>query len=207
MFRIGYIDEDEGWQNSFYQKLKEDFDVKLFEITKETSKESLVEEIFESALDVLVLDFRLDENDLLDFNADEIIEKIQQINLHYPLIVLTSYEEDALDNVENANLVNDKEMLQSKNNILKRKLSSIASGYKEKIESAKKNLQRLEKRRAAAGLNSSEEDQYVELNTFLDQTICAENRLSRTFYSEETNKKLDDLINLAERVLDNVKDK
>ena len=92
MLRIGYIDEDEAQQNSFYHALKEYFDVVIFEITKETNKANLVEDVFKSALDVLVLDFRLDENGLLDFNANEIIEEIQKRNLYYPLIVFTSDE-------------------------------------------------------------------------------------------------------------------
>ena len=97
-------------------------------------------------------------------------------------------------------------MLESKVNIFKQKLTSIASSYKQKIEKAEENLKKLEEKRLSEGLNSREEDQYVEVSTFLDQTIDLESKLPRTFYSEETNRKLDGLINLAEQVLNKIPD-
>ena len=72
MYKIGYVDEDRGQRNTFYNALKDDFKVKLFEITQETESQTLAEDILSSSIDMLVLDFRLDENGLVDFNADEL---------------------------------------------------------------------------------------------------------------------------------------
>lgn len=202
MNRIGYVDEDKGQRNSFYHSLKDDFEVVLFEITEETESKSLAEEILASSLDMLVLDFRLDENGLIDFNADELVEKIQEINKHYPLVILTSHEVDALDHIPNANLVNGKdEMLGAKVDIFKQKLNKIAITYKTTIESSQDELEKLERKREAEGLAPNEEDRYVELNNFLDQTVSAKSHISRSFYSEDTNKKLDDLIKKTEELL------
>ncbi len=207
MLRIGYIDEDEGQKNTFFHQFKEEFKVELFDLTEDTTEENLIDEVFKSALDVLVLDFRLDENGLVDFNADTIVEGIQAINLFYPMVVLTSYEVDALDHLENAHLVNGKDdMLDSKVEIFKQKLKSIALDYKKKIESAETELKGLEEKRINGGLDSRGEDRYVELCSFLDQTISAKVRMSRSFYSEDTNKKLDDLIGLAEQMLNKMPD-
>ncbi|KPM49516.1 hypothetical protein [Jiulongibacter sediminis] len=207
MLRVGYIDEDEGQRNSFHHLFKDEFEVILFEITEETNAENLVDEVLKSAIDVLVLDFRLDENGLVDFNADKLVEGIQAINLFYPLVVLTSHEVDALDHLENAHLVNGKDdMLDSKIDIFKQKLRSIALDNKRKIESAEAELKKLEEKRINGGFDSKEEDRYVELSSFLDQTISAKGRVSRSFYSEHTNKKLDDLIGLAEQMLNKMPD-
>ncbi|CAG5083084.1 hypothetical protein [Parvicella tangerina] len=205
MYRLGYIDEDEGQRNSFYQFLKDDFEIILFSITDETELDSLVEEIFQSGIDMLVLDFRLDETGLVNFNADSLVDKIQERNLYYPLVILTSHEEDAMDHISNANLINGKEeMLGSKVQLFKQKLNKIVSGYQAKVMEAESELETLEEKRQNEGLDAKEEDRYVELNSYLDKTMTAKSRISRTFYSEDTNKKLDDLIEKTSEILSKI---
>lgn len=205
MYRLGYVDEDEGQRNSFYQFLKDDFKITLFNITDETELDSLVDEIFQSGIDMLVLDFRLDETGLVNFNADSLVDKIQQRNLYYPLVILTSHEEDAMDHISNVNLINGKEeMLGSKVPLFKQKLSKIVSGYQTKVSETEKELERLEAKRQRNGLDTDEEDTYVELNNYLDKTMTAKSRISRTFYSEDTNKKLDDIIEKSSEILSKI---
>jgi len=205
MYRLGYIDEDEGQRNSFYQFLKDDFEITLFGITEETELDSLVEEIFQSGIDMLVLDFRLDETGLVNFNADSLVDKIQERNLYYPLVILTSHEEDAMDHISNANLINGKEeMLGSKVQLFKQKLNKIVNGYQTRVSEAETELEELENKRQNDGLDAKEEDRYVELNNYLDKTMTAKSRISRTFYSEDTNKKLDDLIEKTSEILSKI---
>lgn len=205
MYRLGYVDEDEGQRNSFYQFLKDDFEIILFSITDETELDSLVEEIFQSGIEMLVLDFRLDETGLVNFNADSLVDKIQERNLYYPLVILTSHEEDAMDHISNANLINGKEeMLGSKVQLFKQKLNKIVSGYQAQVLEAETDLEKLEAKRQNEGLDATEEDRYVELNNYLDKTMTAKSRISRTFYSEDTNKKLDDLIVKTSEILSKI---
>ncbi|RYE42239.1 MAG: hypothetical protein EOP48_23495 [Sphingobacteriales bacterium] len=63
-------------------------------------------------------------------DADKIVELIQERNLYYPLIILTSNETDALDHIENVNLINGKDMLSSegdnsKKDILKHMMKTL----------------------------------------------------------------------------------
>lgn len=208
MYRIGYVDEDEGQRNSFYHFLKDDFEIILFEINEDSSEETIVEDIFTAGLDILVLDFRLDESGVVDFNSDSLVEQIQKRNLHFPLVILTSHEIDALDHLSDANLVNGKdEMLGGKVKVFIQKLNKIATGYKSKLNDTKVKLEGLEKKRTEGSLLPAEEDEYVRLNTFIDETITAEDRISRSFYSEDTNTKLDELINKTEELLNKIPDK
>lgn len=210
MYRIGYIDEDKGWLNTFYQYLKDDFEIVLFDLTEETEIDNLVEDVFNNAIDLLVLDFRLDETGVVDFNADSLVEKIQERNLYYPLIVLTSHESDALDHLPDAHIVNGKDMLESDNSkieILKHKISKVASDYKTKLIDSEGHLATLEDKRVTVGLEPDEEDKYVELNNFLDKTTAAKGHLSRTFYSVDTNNKLDKLIQKTEELLNKISPK
>ncbi|MCP4352986.1 MAG: hypothetical protein GY795_46645 [Desulfobacterales bacterium] len=204
MIRIGYIDDEGGWRNTFRQFFKNDFDIVLFDINEKTDIDSLTDDIFEKDIDMLVIDYRLG---IVGFNADALVDKIQERNLHYPMIILTSYESEALDHLENANLVNGKDMLAGENpkvEILKQKIQKIADNYRTEISKSVKQLEFLEKKRIKQGLAPNEEDLYVDLNNFLDKTVSAKKHLSRTFYSEDTNKKLDDLIDKMEHLLNTI---
>ncbi|MCP4109917.1 MAG: hypothetical protein GY749_31085 [Desulfobacteraceae bacterium] len=204
MIRIGYIDDEGGWRNTFRQFFKNDFDIVLFDINEKTDIDSLTDDIFEKDIDMLVIDYRLG---IVGFNADALVDKIQERNLHYPMIILTSYESEALDHLENANLVNGKDMLDGENpkvEILKQKIQKIADNYRTEISKSVKQLEFLEKKRIKQGLAPNEEDLYVDLNNFLDKTVSAKKHLSRTFYSEDTNKKLDDLIGKMEHLLNTI---
>ncbi|MDM8551272.1 hypothetical protein QUF72_14400 [Desulfobacterales bacterium HSG2] len=201
MVRIGYIDE-RTWQNTFRQFFKNDFDIVLFDINEKTDVDSLTDDIFERDIDMLVIDFRLES---ANFNGDTLVDKIQERNLYYPMIILTSYESEAIEHLANANLVNGKDMLDGDNpkpGILKQKMLKIAGDYKRKVSESERQLEFLEKKRVKEGLSPNEEDLYVELNNFLDKTVAAKKHLSRTFYSEDTNKKLDDLIGKMEHLLE-----
>lgn len=205
-YKIGYIDENEGWRSTFYHAFTDDFEVIVFELSEGTTAALLVEEIFSQPLDMLVIDFLLDETGILDFNADTIVELIQQRNLYYPLIILTSNETDALDHIENVNLINGKDMLSSnddnsKKDILKHKFTKIIEGYKLKFQGAETELAKLETKRNNSGLNPNEEDKYVELNNYLDNVSTGNGRISRSFYSEDTNKRLDDLIQKTQTMI------
>lgn len=205
MYKIGYIDEEEPQRNSFYQFLKDDFEIKLFEIIEDTEPENLVQHVFNSALDILVLDFRLDESGLVNFNADCIIELIQERNLYYPLVVLTSHELDALDHIKNANLINGKtEMLGEKVDVFKQKLKRIAGDYKTNTISNEEELAVLEEKRLTEKLDSAEEDRYVELNNYFDKISHSKEHISRTFYSNDTNAKLDELISRTTEMLNKI---
>jgi hypothetical protein len=207
MLRIGYVDEDGGQRNSFYHYLKDEFEIILPEITEDTTVEKLVQDILGSGLDVLVLDYMLSENGLVDFNAESLVDRIYEINRYYPLVILTSHETDALDQIANAHLINGKDILDNKLMIFKHKLNKISQDYKSEIQKSEKELLELENtRNSEAGLSAAQEDRYVELNSFLDSTIQHKGKVSRTFYSEETNSKLDNLIELTEQMIKKLPD-
>jgi len=174
-YKIGYVDGEIGFRSFFHQALKDEFEVKLFDITEDTPVNWLVEEIFTSNLDVLVFDFQLD--DVVDFNANQLIKVIQERNLYYPYIVLAAHVEDALDKLENVHLVNAKDQMEypDKLELFKQKLKKIASVYKDKVDGSFTELKKLEDKRISFGLTPIEEDRYVDLNHFVDNTIGAKN--------------------------------
>ncbi len=203
MYKIGFIDEDAGQRNQFRQTFKDDFDVCLIDLKQAITEEEIIREVFDNHLDALIVDYRMDE--FLGYNGDLIVRNLTEKNPHFPVIILTSYEEDALDFVDDANIINGKEIWDGESeaelNFFKKKLNRIITNYYEKITDAEEKLKELEAIKNDGGLQPNEEDEYIKVNNFLGKVFGGGEYLSGTFYSVDTNKKLDSLIEKTEQLL------
>ena len=80
-YRIGYVDENEEQVKLYKRKLKEyDFEVIGYNFEIGMSPEMLMEQIFKSDIDLLMIDFKLNESNIVSFNG-EVIESF--IRSHY----------------------------------------------------------------------------------------------------------------------------
>lgn len=209
MHKIGFIDEDRTQRNTFYQTFKNNFDIYEFELTREKSADDLIRETFANHLDALVIDYRMDS--FFGFNGNLIVEKLDEINSFYPKIILTSFPFDALDFIDDANIVNTKDIWSGDStkdlDIFIKKLNRLINTYQERIKDAEEELKALEKKRKTSHLEPTEEDKYIELNNFLSETVGQSKDLPRSFYSQDTNAKLDSLIEITEQVLNKLSEK
>jgi CheY-like chemotaxis protein len=208
MYRLGYIDEDAGQRNQFRQTFKDDFEVYLIEGYEGVTIEELITEAFDSHIDMLVIDYEMEE--FYGYNGDAIARAMHSVKPHFPVIIFTSHESDALDFVDNGNIVNGKDIWSGDHHVelevFKKKLNSLISSNKNKIVEAEETLKALEAKKKEGGLEPNEEDQYVEVNNFLDKSFDGDEHLSRTFYSENTNKRLDYIIAKTEELIKKLPD-
>jgi hypothetical protein len=209
MYKIGFIDEEKTQIQHFYQTFKNDFDVYQFELTQGAEPESLIREAFDKHLDALIIDFRM--NGFFGFNGDLIVEKLNEINPFFPKILLTSFPFEALDFVDDANIVNTKDIWSGDSpddlKIFIKKLNRLIRIYYEKINDTEQKLKSLEEKRIESSLEPIEEDQYVNLNNFLSKVAGQNKDLPRDFYSQKTSAKLDILIEKTEQMLNKLTEK
>ena len=206
MYRLWFIDEDPAQRNSFRQEFKSDFEVVLIEATGGRTPDELIEEAFEKKVDLLIIDYQMES--ATGFNGNAIEKRIKQINPHFPVLVSTSHVWQALDYIDDPNITYDKDIWSWENPgtlvIFKKRLSSLINNYNTSIINAKAELLILDNIRKAQWLSPIEEDRFIELNNFLDYIHGNGEHLSRTFYSVDTNKKLDELIEKTESLLDKI---
>ncbi len=203
MYRLGYIDEDAGQRNQFRQTFKEDFEVYLVEGFEGITIDELINEAFDNHIDLLVIDYEMEE--FYGYNGDSIARRLNAIKPNFPAIIFTSHESDALDFVDDANIVNGKDIWSGDHHleleVFKKKLKSLITTNKNRIIETEERLKVLEAKKNGSGLEPNEEDEYVELNNFLDKSFEGDRHLSRTFYSENTNKRLDALIEKTQELI------
>jgi len=209
MYKIGFIDEEKTQIQHFYQTFKNDFEIHQFELTQDAEPEGLIRETFAEHLDALIIDFRM--NGFFGYNGDLIVEKLNEINPFFPKILLTSFPLDALDFVDDPNIVNTKDIWSGDSvmnlEIFIKKLNRQIRIYYENINDNEEELKVLEEKRKTSGLKPIEEDQYVKINNFLNKVTGQNRDLPKDFYSQATNEKLDILIETTEEMLNKLTEK
>ncbi len=208
-YNLGYIDEDEGWRNTFYQIFKDDFNVVLFDIVSSTTVESIISEITNLNLDGIVVDFRLDETGIVNFNGDVVAESLLADRPHFPIIMLTSFEQDAIDNVEDVNIINAKDVLDGdspeKIDVLRSKLQSNIQNYYSKIERTEKRIIELVKKRNEGSIEPKEEEELTKCYMYIDEIYPEEKQIPANLIQQGAITKLNDFVSQSKEILDQLK--
>jgi len=156
-YKLGYIDEDAGQRTTFYHTFKEDYEnIKLFRFTDETTIDSLITDIVEAKLDLVVIDYELTADGVIDFDADELIDELLKRYIHFPFIILTSNEDDALDHIHYANRIYSKDNMGDE--FFKRIIKNNMEEYSSRITNNKETIQLLTNKKNKEGLSVLEEE-------------------------------------------------
>ncbi|WP_348800125.1 hypothetical protein [Flavobacterium adhaerens] len=111
-YKIGYIDEDINQVKLYRRKLKNfGFKVIGYEITKGMSLQELMEQVYSSDIDLLMIDFRLKEGNILAFNGDEVEREIYEKKPLFPHIIFTNKADQAEPDVDDLKIIFDKEIV------------------------------------------------------------------------------------------------
>lgn len=159
-YKIGYIDENPLQVKKFARALKEHgFSVIGYNIRKGMPVEELIEQIYSSDIDLLMIDYFLKDKGFLTFNGDEIERRYNEIKPNFPHIIFTSNEEDAFYKVDNPNIIYEKEMVTDHrvnrfSEILKKSIET----YRSYTEKRKTIIEELIIKGEKDGLNSKEQN-------------------------------------------------
>lgn len=170
MRKFGYIDEDAGYRTTFYQTfVDDDCEVILYEIDEQTTLLSLIEQISEHQLDMLIIDYNLVETGVVTFNGDIIVNEIRKKFHKLPLMVLTSDEGDALNHVMDGLIVYSKEDHAEKPSIFKHKIFNTIDNYKKSITEKKDTIKALTDKRNSTELTNDEEELLFKAYLYLNE--------------------------------------
>lgn len=166
-YRIGYLDEEEQWRLTARINLRPDFDVVVLDLVPKVNQIWPV--VLENRLDALIVDFRLFESGEVTYDGNDIIQEIQRHNMHFPLFVMTSYENEAFLHCEDVLIIRDKSMFQDKKELdrFKQTLKGRLDAYFKKESSSKQRLLELSK---IDVLTSAQKEEKYRLELYLAET-------------------------------------
>jgi len=170
-YKIGYIDEDVK-QVKKYQRRFRDFEIEIigYDFQKGMSLEELMFQVYSSPIDLLMIDYKLRETNLVSFNGEAVESEFYDKRPLFPYIIFTNKVEQAEPFVEDWSKIFDKEEIFSEEEEDKEKVQHFITTlikkieqYRGHIEKKKNTISELLLKGQAEGLSSTEEDKLISL--------------------------------------------
>ena len=197
-YRIGYLDEDEGCQAKFYQAFKNEFDIKILPIENINNVYDVLRFINDEELDALVVDYRLADSGQLTFNGDSVVDLINSQKKYFPLVMLTSYAQDAIAHMEDVYIVKDKEEIESSANLFLKQLETAIDRYQTKIITAENKIKELSEKKV---LSIQEEEELLRLHIFMNEVDPEANQLPASLLTSSAINNISDLVKESKELL------
>ena len=201
-YRIGYLDEDEGYQAKFYQAFKNEFDIKILPIENINNVYDVLRFINDEELDALVVDYRLADSGQLTFNGDSVVDLINSQKKYFPLVMLTSYAQDAIAHMEDVYIVKDKEEIESSANLFLKQLETAIDRYQTKIITAENKIKELSEKKV---LSIQEEEELLRLHIFMNEVDPEANQLPASLLTSSAINNISDLVKESKELLSTLK--
>jgi hypothetical protein len=189
-YTIGYIDEDAQQVKKFQRSLRPfGFSVVGYDFEKNMTPESLMEQVYDSDIDLLMIDYKLKESNIVAFNGDVIENLIYQTKPLFPHIIFTSDTDQAEAHVEDLKIIFDKgdvfsededeetdgqtvaEGGKAEDNTRIKKFVKMLKGsiqqYKSYVDQRKQALSGLLEKGEKEGLNANEKNEVLTLQSEL----------------------------------------
>ena len=161
-YKIGYIDEDNSEFIKYERALRDYFDVVNYNINKGLSIEDLLNQVYESDIDLLLVDYLMNETGVLLYNGDEVAREYEEIKPRFPIIIFTNEENQALPHVDNPfNICNKKEVKDNKGQFAE-KLIKLIEVYKNYITKRKDLIGELIEKGEKEGLEAGDKHKLRE---------------------------------------------
>ena len=197
-YRIGYLDEDELQQARFYQAFKNEFDIKILPIENINNVYDVLRFINDEELDALVVDYRLADSGQLTFNGDSVVDLINSQKKYFPLVMLTSYAQDAIAHMEDVYIVKDKEEIESSANLFLKQLETAIDRYQTKIITAENKIKELSEKKV---LSIQEEEELLRLHIFMNEVDPEANQLPASLLTSSAINNISDLVKESKELL------
>ncbi len=160
-YNIGYIDEDDNQVRIFTRALKDfSIDITGYNIHKGMTVKQILDQVYDSEIDLLMIDFYLKDKGVLTFNGDELARQFREVKSRFPMIIFTSNENDAFDDVDDPNIIYNKDMIleDGKTERFAQTLIKNIENYSLFREKRKKVISTLLEKGEAEGLSATDKD-------------------------------------------------
>lgn len=170
IYRIGYIDEKEEQVGKFRRRLRDfGFEVIGYHIYEGLTLGGLMEQVYASDIELLLIDYKLNETGIITFNGEEVERAIYEQRPSFPHIIFTSKREDAESHVEDWKIIYEKELLDDENDPARfvTMLQKSIEQYEGHLQRKKDRLISLIEKGEGSGLDAIEKSEVVDLQSEL----------------------------------------
>lgn len=196
MYKIGYVDEAAQEVKRIVRKLENDFEMVSYDIKRGLPKDELIERIYQSDIDLLLVDYFLKDKGMLVYNGDAVVRDFEKIKPKFPMIIFTNEPRDAFPKVDNVNIIYSKDVLDKKKTWFVEVLKRNIQYYHQYIESRKNRIGELVETRQQRDLTPVEKGELFNLQLDLNKLDERENVETPSHLLSDRN--LDELTEITE---------
>jgi DNA-binding NarL/FixJ family response regulator len=220
MYKILFIDEEKDVFDDFLDYVEASPIRAEFRIETElplSNLEEMLDVVMKHSPDALVTDFMLNEakTDIkynVPYNGSAIVKAFTEIRQDFPCFILTSFDDQAINQSRDVNIVYIKNILhgeaekktKARASFLER-IKSQVNHYRTRLEETENRLLELIQLREHGSANIVEENEIIKLDSFLESSIDNKNivppdfkQLSNTQRLEQLLSKVDEMLNIIE---------
>jgi len=167
-YTIGFVDEDPQEIRRYANRLEPvGFKIIDYDIKKGLQLDELLDRIYNSEIDMVMVDFLLNERGVLGFNGDRVIREFKKIKPDFPMIIFTSKDRQAYPAVDDVNLIYDKARIRDDDAELQRFITILSKNiekYRNDIKQREDRIKELiAKREDGEELDSQEKSELYRL--------------------------------------------
>lgn len=180
-YKVLFIDEENSQHELFQDYMDTVADqIEVVCIYPEPDMDDMLKKIEELHPDAIVTDYLLNDikediNYNVAYNGVDLVHEFRSIRRNFPCFIITSFDNDAVAETEDVNLVYIKLLLNNGEEGVKAhfydRIKEQISKYKASIASAQLELAQLIDKRANGTLEPSEEARVIELDEYLEKTL------------------------------------
>jgi hypothetical protein len=161
-YKIGYIDEDPTQVNKYERDLRAYFDIIGYEITKGLPMDDLINQVYQSDVDLLMVDYLMVNKGVLTYNGDEVARTYEEIKPRFPVVIFTNEETQAFPHVDNVNNIYDKADVKNDVKHFAEKITKTIELYKNYVSKRKDLINQLIEKGGSEGLTAAEKHTLIQ---------------------------------------------
>lgn len=210
-YKILFIDEEEEEQDKFYNYFEKVCPEVVPEcILPKANIDEMLSVIFGKHADAVVTDFRLNEIRTyvkynVNYNGVELIKELRKSREDFPSFVMTSHDDEAVNDTDDVNVVYIKDILSSDNDKAKvtfaQRIIRQIEKCRAKIEAASNELNALIDKRRRGDAGVYDEDRIIILDSFLERTYDAYDAVPPEMKKLSNLDRLNELIGKTDEIL------
>lgn len=208
-YKILFVDEVESERHRFQRYMhNNDYEKEFETVVLEPLPEldNFIEIILGNNYDAIITDHKLNEsNPNIQFDGLELVEAILKNKLDFPCFILTSFDDDAVRDGEDVNIVYIKGLMSTEEGHKAKFIDKIKNQiihHKNKISRIRKELEILVSKEY---LDAKDEAKLLELDTYLEKVTGINKSIPKQLKSFNNLNELHRMIKNTDKILANFK--
>lgn len=202
MIKLIYLDEEQGWQSTFHDEFCEKFELIIPEKMPRDINELWP---FIADAQVLVADYRLNGSGEVAYTGDDVARMVHQHNKHLPVFIITSYEDNAIQECTEVQIIRGKEMFTEPElqNKLALMISAAVNVYESRKKAAEDCIQSIQEIISSGGtLSSNDESNRFDAELYLSE-LDMDSSLRTNMITSASATTIDNMLAMAKSIIIN----